>query len=163
MLQKQHIKILLIAALAVVSSGGWLMHFRTHPVTWAKANFIPFVAGIISVLLVTVLFSFKKTIPYAYVINGMIVMIGTIVMGHMALAYLPKDLNLATFFLDTTIPYILVLWTKFMIGKAIFDLDRMASIEMSHRGKFFRYPNMGFWWVHLAAMSIVYGLGNRLW
>jgi len=27
----------------------------------------------------------------------------------------------------------------------------------------YRYPNMGWWLIHLAAVSLVYYLGNRLW
>jgi hypothetical protein len=65
--------------------------------------------------------------------------------------------------LDTLFPYIIILWTKFLMGKALFDLDRMSSTEMPHKGRFFRYPNMGWWWVHLVTLSIVYGMGHWLW
>ena len=30
-------------------------------------------------------------------------------------------------------------------------------------GMTYRYPNMGWWLIHLAAVSLVYYLGNRLW
>ncbi|MFP4081816.1 MAG: hypothetical protein ACLFVG_03550 [Candidatus Aminicenantes bacterium] len=39
----------------------------------------------------------------------------------------------------------------------------MARTDMPHRGKFFRYPNMGWWWVHLVALSAVYALGHFIW
>jgi hypothetical protein len=163
MLQKQHIKILLISGLFLISLGGWFLHCRMHPIARDKANFIPFLAGIISVVLVPILFSFKKSVAYGYVINGMIVIVGTITMGHFVLAYLPQKLSFSGLILDTLFPYIVILWTKFLMGKALFDLDRMSSTEMPHKGRFFRYPNMGWWWVHLITLSIVYGLGHWLW
>jgi hypothetical protein len=33
----------------------------------------------------------------------------------------------------------------------------------ARHGRIWRYPNMGWWWVHLFALSVVYAAGNLLW
>jgi hypothetical protein len=58
----------------------------------------------------------------------------------------------------------ILLWGKFAVGKALFELELASRLDQTtRRGRFFRYPNMGFWWVHLIALSMVYTLGVQIW
>ncbi|MFQ3675429.1 MAG: hypothetical protein SNJ64_02670, partial [Endomicrobiia bacterium] len=82
MTKKEYIKILLIIGLVFISLGGWFLHMRVHPANTDKINYIPYISGILSVFIIPCLFMFVKTTPYAYLINGMIVIIGTITMVH---------------------------------------------------------------------------------
>jgi len=163
MTQKQFVKCVLLWGLVCISLGGWLLHLRIHPVSASGINFIPFATGIISIIAIPLLFLNKKTLQYAYVLNGLIVIIGTITMAHFSIAHFPQPITLKSIFLYSTLGDIMMLWAKFAIGKALFDLEILSNVEQKHGGKSWRYPNMLWWWIHLAGFSIVYALGNILW
>jgi hypothetical protein len=94
----------------------------------------------------------------------MLAIIGTILMAHFSIAHWPAQTTFASIILETTLPDILILWTIFFIGKALFDLETFGYDPKKPKvGVTYRYPNMGWWFVHLAGLSIVYTLGNLLW
>lgn len=162
--RKEALKRTLVAALFFLSLGGFLLHLRIHSPGQIPAYFVPFISGIFSLIVLPLLFWFRRTVAYAYVINGFIVIIGTITMTHFSIANFPGPLSLAGIFLDTTLADIAVLWGKFALGKAIFDLHLLRSdADVRPPGRYFRYPNMGWWWVHLVTVTVVYALGNILW
>lgn len=161
---RMYVKVLLLSALIVLGLGGLLLHLRVHPVSQNPSNLVTVVAGVLGVVLVPLLFSFKKTIHYGYVLNGFIVIVGTIVMAHFSLARLPKSVTLQSLLLGTTLADILILWAKFFVGKAIFDLEFYGYHPTRERkGILYRYPNLGWWLIHLVLVALVYYLGNRLW
>jgi hypothetical protein len=164
MTQKQNIRILLIAGLVAASLGGWLLHLRIHSPGNSPVNFIPFIAGLVSIVILPAMFFSKKTIAYAYVINGMIVIVGVITMGHVSRMRLPDHPTFAAILLGTLLADIILLLTKFLFGKALFELEMFKAVDASARqGRIWRYPNMGWWCVHLAVLSAVYAAGNLLW
>jgi hypothetical protein len=62
------------------------------------------------------------------------------------------------------IPDIVILWGKFLVGKALFDLELFKNDEAPHRqGRFWRYPNMGWWYVHAAGLTAAFLLGYYFW
>jgi hypothetical protein len=147
MTQKTNLRITLLAALWFLALGGWGLHWFIHPPAKEITNLIPFYAGLLSVIIVPLLFSFKTTVPYGYVLNGMLAIIGTITMAKYKL-----------------IPDIVILWGKFLLGKALFDLQLFKSDEALHRqGRFWRYPNLGWWYVHTAGLTVVFLLGYYYW
>jgi hypothetical protein len=161
---RTYVKSILLIGLFTLSLGGFLLHSRIHPVTKEAVNLIPAICGVLGILVVPVLFSFKKTIAYGYVINGFAVIIGTITMAHYSIAHWPNPTTVQAVLLNTTLADILILWGKFFIGKSIFDLEFFGyDASKEKKGKTYRYPNIGWWLVHLAAVSIVYYLGNILW
>jgi hypothetical protein len=164
MRQKQKLRVLLVAGLFFVTLGGWMLHVRIHPLLKLAANYVPFIAGLMSVTAVSAMFLFRKTLAYAYVINGMLVIIGTITMTHFSLAHPPEHITFSTMMLNTLFPDIVVLFTNFMLGKTLFELEMLKNEETRARqGRFLRYPNMGWWFVHLVSLSAVYLLGHLLW
>jgi hypothetical protein len=161
---KIYIKSTLLLALIVISLGGLLLHLRIHPVSQNASNFLPLISGVLSVFIVPLLFSSRKTIGYGYTINGFLVIIGTIGMAHFALAHWPEPAKFEEVILKTTLPDIIVLWTKFFIGKAIFDLEFFGYDPVKSKvGLTYRYPNTGWWIIHLVAVSAVYTVGGLLW
>jgi hypothetical protein len=161
---KTYIKTILLIGLVTLSIGGLLLHSRIHPATEKDENLIPAIIGVMGIVVVPALFWFKKTIAYAYVINGFAVIIGTITMAHFSIAHWPKETTVKTILLGTLLADILILWGKFFIGKAVFDLEFFGyDAGKEKKGKTYRYPNMGWWMVHLAGVSVVYYLGNVLW
>ena len=165
MKKRDYIRLVLILAIFFLALGGWLLHLRIHPIAKDAENYIPLVAGFISVFLIPVLFIFRSTISFAYLLNGMTVIIGTITMTHFSIENHPQVWTLQTILLGTCLPDILMLWGKFAVGKALFDLDPVISrpdAEISS-GRFFRFPNMGFWFVHVVTLTVVYLVGSYFW
>jgi hypothetical protein len=164
MTQKDNLRFLLLFSLLVLALAGYLLHTRIHPLEKDAGNIIPAVSGILSIVVITLLFCFRRTVAYGYVLNGMTVILGTIAMAHYSLKHPPEVWTLQTAVFRTLLPDIIILWGKFAVGKALFELELFRQPEAPARtGRFFRYPNMGYWWVHLLAISIVYSLGIQYW
>jgi len=162
--RKRVIKKTLIVSLFFLALGGWLLHLRIHSPVKDADYFIPFVAGIGSAFCLPFLFCFRPTLTVAYIINGFLVIIGTITMTHFSIVRFQGPTTAANIILNTLFADILILWGKFAVGKALFDLEFLRSdTDVVARGRFFRYPNMGWWWVHLAALTAVYALGKFIW
>ncbi len=162
--QKNYLKGVLVGALALLAAGGLLLHTRTHPAAGDPTNLIPLIAGLPGLLLIPWLFLSRKTIHLAYVLNGMLAIVGTITMAHFSIANLPEKWNLTNIFFRTTLADILLLWGKFFVGRAIFLLEFYSPETPYNPGwKVFRYPHLGWWAVHLIALSLVYWLGNLIW
>ncbi len=161
---RTYTKSTLLAALVSISLGGFLLHLRIHSISNNTANIIPLIIGILSVVVVPVLFSAKKTVQYGYVLNGMLTIIGTVLMTHFSIANWPQPATFATVIVQTLLSDNLILWTNFFIGKALFDLETFGyAVDKEKKGVTYRYPNIGWWLVHLAAISAVYTLGHLLW
>ena len=161
---RAYVKTILLIALITLSIGGFLLHFRIHPISKNSSNLVPFISGILSILVIPLLFSFKKTIAYGYVLNGFLVIIGTIGMTHFSMVHRPDSLTIGSILMKTTFCDILILWSKFFIGKVLFELEFFGYDDnRTKKGNTFRYPNLGWWIVHLAGVSLVYALGNLIW
>lgn len=161
---KVYMRAVLLAALVTMSLGGFMLHLRVHPFSQHSSILVNIVASLLSILVVPVLFSIRRTVHYGYVLNGFITIVATITMGHFSIHYLPDPLSIGGIFLGTTLPDILIVWGKFFVGKALFDLEVMGyNADLEKRGVAWRYPNLGWWLVHLIAVSAVYWAGNVLW
>jgi len=85
-------------------------------------------------------------------------------MSHFSIAHFKGPVTLDAILFNTLLADIAILWAKFALGKALFDLEFLKSdADTMGKGRFFRYPNMGWWWVHLFALGLVYALGNFFW
>jgi hypothetical protein len=162
--RKKMLKVTLIAGLFCLALGGWLLHLRIHPLVKGADYYIPFISGIISVFCIPLLFWFRRTINLAYIANGFLVIIGTITMAQFSIVNFKVPVTAVNIIVNTLFADIAILWGKFAIGKAIFDLELLKSdADTARKGRFFRYPNMGWWLVHLFALALVYALGNIIW
>jgi hypothetical protein len=147
MTQKGNLRVSLIAGIWLLALGGFYLHLTIHPPGSDTEDLIPFIAGLLSAILIPLMFCFKRTVPYAYVLNGMLAIIGTITMAK-----------------SRVFPDIAILWGKFLVGKAIFELELLKNDEQPHRqGRFWRYPNMGWWYVHAGVMTAAFLAGYYLW
>ena len=157
-------KSVLLSELVALSLGGFLFHGRVHPVAQHPSNVIAALSGVLSIIAVPLLFSFKKTLPYGYVLNGFLAILGTLVMGHFALVHWPHPATLRAILLNTTLADILIVWSKFLVGKSLFDLEFYGyDPNKVRKGHPYRYPNLGWWGIHFVAVGIVYTLGHILW
>ena len=150
---KKYLKICLIIALFLVSLSGLGLHYKLHPLDKNLFGYVPFIAGLVSVLVIPTFFMFRKTLHLAYLLNGFMVILGVITMAHYTIV---KTLIL---------PDIFILLAKYFIGRVIFCIEVLPmNGEMKLSGwNWFRYPNDGFFVVHAILLSVVYMLGNILW
>ena len=161
---RTYIKSLLLVSLTTLAIGGFFLHLRIHPFTEHAYGAVPFISGLLSILLVPCLFSFRKTLDYGYILNGLLVILGTIAMVQFSITHWPQPVSFEAVLLKTNLADILILWAKFFVGKALFDLE-LFGYDPNHtkKGASWRYPNLGWWMIHVAAISTVYWLGNLLW
>jgi len=111
-----------------------MLHFRIHNFMVADklhpgvfsfdgTRFLATLFPLIDVVLVTALFLSRKTAVYGYLLNGLIVIYGTIFMVHFSIANMvAKSLPLQSLVLNSTLPDIGVAWADFLVGKALYDL-----------------------------------------
>lgn len=123
----------LLATLVLLALGGLLLHVRVHPiflpdkdhpgVTLFRPSFV--VATVLPLLdffVVTLLFSSGRTAVYGFLLNGLVVIYGTVLMGHYSIAMLgPKSPTLMDWVLKSTLPDIAIAWGDFFAGKALYD------------------------------------------
>jgi hypothetical protein len=111
---------------------GLLLHARIHPFltpdkanpdqmlfrgSYVAATFLP----ILDVVLVTLLFSFRRTAAYGYLLNGLLVIYGTVLMGHFAIAKLASiDAPLYIKLFKSTLPDIGLAWADFLVGAVLY-------------------------------------------
>ena len=161
---KTYIRSILLGALVSLALAGFMIHARVHLIAQNLSFALPFIAGIVSVAIVPTLFWFKKTLAYGYVLNGFLCITGTVTMGHYAIARWSAPTSPPDILLKSMVIDILIVWGKFFVGKALFELETFGyDPNLPKTGITYRYPNMGWWLIHLAAVSLVYSLGHLLW
>jgi hypothetical protein len=124
----------LYSALVLLAVAAFMLHFRIHffmvpdPVdpqirTFSPALFLSNLFPLIDVVLVSALFASQRTSVYGYLLNGVIVIYGTIFMAHFSIAELsaqgapPED-----WIFKSTLPDIAIAWADFLVGKELYDL-----------------------------------------
>lgn len=149
---KNKVKLALVVALFLIGAGGLIVHLWVHSPDKGAYGLVPLTAGILSVGLVPWLFLYRRTLNFAYLVNGFTVILGTVTMGHYALTREPIWLDL------------LFLWPKLLLGFAFYQLEVFNPDSAPKLGfNTIRYPHFGFWLVHLVGFTTVYALGALLW
>lgn len=123
---------LLLTALFLMALSGLMLHLRIHPVMAPdkanpgsllfRASFVTAtVLPLLDVVLVTLLFASRRSAVYGYVLNGFIVIYGTVLMAHFSIAGLiPKNPPLTDWVLKSTLPDIGLAWADFFVGAALY-------------------------------------------
>jgi hypothetical protein len=74
-------------------------------------------------VVVTLLFMSRKTALYGYLLNGLIVIYGTIFMAHFSIANIAaQSIPPAQWLIKSTLPDIAIAWADFFAGAALFNL-----------------------------------------
>jgi len=123
----------LLTALFLLAAAGVLLHFRIHNfmvadplhpgvfsfnVSLLPATLFP----LLDVFVVTALFMSRSTAVYGYLLNGLLVIYGTILMAHYSLAEMTvRSLPIQAMLLKSTLPDIFIAWGDFFVGKALYD------------------------------------------
>jgi len=127
-------KKILLLALFILAVSGLLLHYRIHNfmvpdrlnpgnVIFDGTKFLSFIFPVIDVVLVTLLYTSRKTAVYGYLLNGLIVIYGTVFMAHFSIAEISaKSVPPGAWLLKSTLPDIGVAWADFFVGKALYDI-----------------------------------------
>jgi hypothetical protein len=150
-----------ILSLLLLSLGGLLLHLKLHPIPidpdnpQNPANLVPFVFCLLGAVAVPVLLGRKKTFLAGYLINGIGVIVGTIIMAHMSFASPPRPLTAGGVLLRSSLPYILLLLPKLLIGHSV-----LLHYHPRGMGRMF---TLSWWLRHFCYLTGVYVLGHFLW
>ncbi len=128
MIDVSRIRHMLLAAMFLLALGALVIHYGIHsPINGdGKLNFTNAMASLfplIDLILVTWLFSRKSTAAWGYLINGLIVIYGTVFMTHCGWAkvYSPET-PLWRYILTPTSPDIVIAWADFFMGAVLYKL-----------------------------------------
>jgi hypothetical protein len=123
----------LLIALFLLAVSGLMLHYRIHTFMVADklhpgsflfdgTKFLATLFPLADVVLVTALFMSRKTAVYGYLLNGLIVIYGTVFMAHFSIAEMAaKSMPLQSLLLKSTLPDIGIAWGDFFVGKALYD------------------------------------------
>jgi len=123
----------LLIALFLLAVSGLMLHYRIHNFMVADklhpgsflfdgTKFFATLFPLADVVLVTALFMSRKTAVYGYLLNGLIVIYGTVFMAHFSIAEMAaKSMPLQSLLLKSTLPDIGIAWGDFFVGKALYD------------------------------------------
>jgi hypothetical protein len=124
----------LLLTLFLLALAGLLLHYRIHNfmvhdrmqpqlVHFDGTKFLSFIFPLADVLFVTLLFTRRSTAAYAYLLNGLIVIYGTVFMAHFSIAEIAaRSVPMSEWLLKSTLPDIAIAWADFFAGKALYDL-----------------------------------------
>jgi hypothetical protein len=125
---------ILFTALILLAVAGLALHYRVHnfmvPDRLNPGNFIfdgtkflSFIFPMLDVVVVTLLFTSRKTAVYGYLLNGLLVIYGTVFMAHFSIAEISaKSIPPGSWLLKSTLPDIGIAWVDFFVGKALYDI-----------------------------------------
>lgn len=131
----------LIIALFLLAISGFLLHYRVHPFLtpdkvsqgafiFNKSNFLASLFSLIDAVVVTSLFLSRKTAVFGYLLNGLIVIFGTILMAHFSIVdIIAKSLPVSSWLTRSTLPDIGIAWADFLVGKSLYDLYLKQWVE----------------------------------
>jgi len=123
----------LLFALFLLALGGLMLHYRIHPfmvadklhpgmVHFSGTSFLASIFPFVDAVLVTILFLSRKTAMYGYLLNGLIVIFGTIFMIHFNVAgFMAKPIPPSQWIMNSMLPDIAIAWADFFVGKALYD------------------------------------------
>jgi hypothetical protein len=127
-------KKILLLTLFMLAVSGLLLHYRIHnfmvpdrlnpgSLIFDGTKFLSFLFPAIDVVLVTLLFTSRTTAVFGYLLNGLIVIYGTIFMAHFSIAEMSaKSIPFDVWLLKSTLPDIGIAWADFFVGKALYDI-----------------------------------------
>jgi hypothetical protein len=129
----------LLTALFLLAVSGLMLHYRIHnfmvedklnsgTFTIDSTRFLATLFPLVDVVLVTALFMSRKTAVYGYLLNGLIVIYGKILMAHFSISeMITNSIPLHSMLLKSTLPDVGVAWGDFFVGKALYDLYTKGS------------------------------------
>ncbi len=114
-----------------ISLGGILIHMKHHPVGESLFYLWAAVISVFSLLVITLLYCRPSTVAWGFLLNAGAVIAGTIGMSYFTLLNPVVPFTLPKLLLESSLPGIVVLWTKIPISYVI--LKKMKPLKVSTR------------------------------
>jgi len=124
---------LLWAALVLLATAAFFLHLRIHPflmpdkfnpghTIFDRAKVAASLFPLLDLVVVSLLFTSRRTAVYGYVLNGMLVIYGTVLMTHLSLVKLAADPSLPFYLMpfNSLLPDIALAWADFLVGAALY-------------------------------------------
>ena len=116
-----------ILALFFLSLGGLLLHLRIHPPQTEAFYLIPTISGVATTFALPFLFNNRKTMAWAYLVNLLVVALGTGTMAYYSVTHWQGEVTIITVILQSTLADILILLAKLPLAHAILRYWRPKS------------------------------------
>ncbi|EPR43111.1 hypothetical protein dsx2_2471 [Desulfovibrio sp. X2] len=117
-----------------LSLGGLLLHLRLHPPSEALAHWVPFITALINTLVLPWLFLRRETAPWGCLAAWFTVILGSTAMAWTAAVSWQGPVTAQTVILKSTLPDILILWTKLPLAHVAVIAQRPEGPPKSQRG-----------------------------
>jgi len=118
----------LLLGLFLLATASAATHFSWHspvhpPENLVFSNLTAFLLALLDMIGVTYLFSRKKTAAWGYLLNGLLIIYGTVLMTHFGWSAIGgKGSSLFQYLLHPTAPEILIAWADFFAGSVLYRL-----------------------------------------
>jgi uncharacterized membrane protein YdjX (TVP38/TMEM64 family) len=122
----------LLAALVLLALTALVLHYLAHPIllpdkdhpgqtvfrgSLVAATLLP----LVDLVVVTGLFLARRTAPLAYLLNGVLVIYGTVLMGHYGIVGLTSAAAQGHWIFRSMLIDVALVWVDFLVGKALYE------------------------------------------
>jgi len=114
----------LILAHFLLTLGGLLIHLKIHPVAREAENWIPVIVGIVNLICLPLLFNFKETVGWAYLLNLLTVVVGVATMTHYSIEHWHGAVTIKAVLFQSTLADNLILMAKLPLAHSILRFHR---------------------------------------
>ncbi|EKD83816.1 MAG: hypothetical protein ACD_39C00434G0003 [uncultured bacterium] len=108
-----------VFGLFCMALGGFLLHYRVHPPSRDSFNLIAVLFTLFNTLILPVMFFYRKTVPWAYIINATSVVVGVITMTWFSIANWKDPVSLYYLMFHSTLADSLILIGKLPLAHVI--------------------------------------------
>ena len=120
-----------IFGLWVMACGGFLLHARVHPPSKDAFNWFGVSFALFDAVVLPWLFLFRRSVPWAYLINATSVVVGAATMTWFSFTHWTEPLTVKNLLLLSTFPDILILLAKLALAHVILLAWRENAAETS--------------------------------
>ncbi|MFP3982128.1 MAG: hypothetical protein ACLFV2_00350 [Desulfurivibrionaceae bacterium] len=122
------VKILILVHI-IISLVGMAAHLDQHPPGQSLFFWWPVLGGVVSLVVVPLLYARPATVAWGFLFNAMFVVIGTLGMAYFLLITFEGSLTFYRLITESTLPKIFLLWTRLLV--AWFILTEMEALKIS--------------------------------
>ncbi len=108
-----------VLGLFCMALGGFFLHYRVHPPSKDAFNLIGVLFPLFNFLVLPVMFLYRKTMTWAYVLNATSVVVGVVVMTWFSFANWKDPVTLYTVLFNSTLADSLILLGKLPLAHSI--------------------------------------------
>ena len=113
-----------ILGLILISLGGLLLHLRIHPTSEEASNWIPMIFGVLSIIVLPIMFCSRRTVALAYLVNAITIIVGVVAMTWHSVEHWQGPVTMNAILLESTLADNLILLAKWPLAHMILQQMR---------------------------------------